>query len=58
MTDDRVRQDVQQELKWDARLQPNEVGVTVHNGIATLAGWVGNQSRLRLSRAARVERLQ
>jgi len=28
------------ELKWDARLQPNEIGVIVKDGIVTLTGWV------------------
>jgi osmotically-inducible protein OsmY len=28
------------ELKWDMRVQPNEVGVSVKDGIVTLTGWV------------------
>ncbi|HET6935668.1 MAG TPA: BON domain-containing protein [Candidatus Angelobacter sp.] len=39
-TDQEIQQDVLSELKWDARVQPNEVGVSVKNGIVTLSGWV------------------
>ena len=39
-TDQQIQQDVMNELKWDARLQPNEIGVIVKNGIVTLTGWV------------------
>lgn len=39
-TDEDIQRDVIEELKWDARVQPNEVGVAVKNGIVTLTGWV------------------
>lgn len=39
-TDEEIQRDVLDELKWDSRVLPNEVGVSVHNGIVTLAGWV------------------
>jgi osmotically-inducible protein OsmY len=39
-TDEQIQHDVQEELKWDARLQPNEVGVIVKDGVVTLTGWV------------------
>ncbi len=39
-TDEEIQQDVLAELKWDAKLQPNEIGVTVKDGIVTLTGWV------------------
>lgn len=39
-TDEEIQQDVLAELRWDARVQPNEIGVTVKNGIVTLTGWV------------------
>lgn len=39
-TDEDIRRDVMAELKWDARLQPNEIGVIVKNGIVALTGWV------------------
>jgi osmotically-inducible protein OsmY len=39
-TDEQIHHDVQEELKWDARLQPNEIGVIIRNGVVTLTGWV------------------
>ncbi|MFC0531248.1 BON domain-containing protein [Phytohabitans kaempferiae] len=41
-TDEEVQRDVLAELRWDARVQPNEVAVAVGDGIVTLAGWVDN----------------
>jgi len=39
-TDEEIRADVLEELKWDPRVQSNEIGVAVKNGIVTLTGWV------------------
>jgi osmotically-inducible protein OsmY len=39
-TDEEIQENVMDELKWDAKLQPNEIGVTVKDGIVTLTGWV------------------
>jgi len=39
-TDEEIQQDVLAELKWDARVQPHEIGVSVKDGIVTLTGWV------------------
>jgi len=39
-TDEEIQKDVFTELKWDARLQPNEMGVIVKDGVVTLTGWV------------------
>src|SRR5215469_4472374 len=39
-TDEEIQADVLEELKWDSRVQPNEVGVVVKDGIITLTGWV------------------
>lgn len=39
-TDEEIATDVLSELKWDAELQPNEIGVSVKNGVVTLTGWV------------------
>ena len=39
-TDEEIQKDVLQELKWDATVQPNEVGVSVKDGVVTLSGWV------------------
>src|ERR1700733_9073821 len=38
-TDEEIQRDVLAELRWDARLQPNEIGVIVKDGIVTLTGW-------------------
>jgi osmotically-inducible protein OsmY len=38
--DENIQRDVLQELGWDARVHPNEIGVTVENGIVTLTGTV------------------
>jgi osmotically-inducible protein OsmY len=39
-TDEEIQRDVLEELKWDARVQPNEIGVSVKDGVVTLTGWV------------------
>ena len=39
-TDEEIQRDVLAELKWDARLQPNEIGVIVKDGVVTFTGWV------------------
>ena len=39
-TDEQIQRDVLDEFKWDARVQPNEIGVAVKDGIVTLTGWV------------------
>jgi osmotically-inducible protein OsmY len=39
-TDEDIQKDVLEELKWDARVKPNEIGVMVKDGIVTLTGWV------------------
>jgi osmotically-inducible protein OsmY len=39
-TDEDIQRDVLAELKWDARVQPNEIGVAVKDGVVTLTGWV------------------
>lgn len=39
-TDQEIQKDVLAELKWDAQVQPNEVGVSVKDGVVTLTGWV------------------
>jgi osmotically-inducible protein OsmY len=38
--DEQIQRDVLVELKWDARVQPNEIGVSVKNGVVTLTGTV------------------
>lgn len=39
-TDEQIQRDVLEELKWDTRVRPNEIGVAVKEGIVTLTGWV------------------
>lgn len=39
-TDEDIRADVLEELKWHTRVQSNEIGVAVKDGIVTLTGWV------------------
>jgi osmotically-inducible protein OsmY len=39
-SDEEIQQDVMAEIRWDARIQPNEVGVAAKDGIVTLTGWV------------------
>ena len=38
--DEQIQRNVLAELKWDARVQPNEIGVSVKRGVVTLSGWV------------------
>jgi len=44
-TDTQIQQDVLNELKWDTRVAPNEVGVGVDNGIVTLTGTVSSYAK-------------
>ncbi len=37
-TDSAIQRTVLDELKWDARVQPNEIGVVVNDGVVTLTG--------------------
>jgi osmotically-inducible protein OsmY len=39
-TDEEIQRDVLAELKWDAQVQPNEIGVSVKDGVVILTGWV------------------
>ena len=44
-TDEQIQKDVLAELKWDARVQPNEIGVAVKDGIVTLTGFVDSYTK-------------
>ena len=35
-----IQHDVLEELKYEPRVQPNEIGVSVKDGVVTLSGWV------------------
>lgn len=39
-TDEDIQSDVLDELRWDTRIQPNEIGIVVKDGVVTLTGWV------------------
>jgi osmotically-inducible protein OsmY len=41
-TDLELRQDVERELAWDAKIHANEIAVTAKNGVVTLTGRVAN----------------
>ncbi len=38
--DENIQRNVLEELTWDTRVRPNEIGVAVKDGIVTLTGWV------------------
>jgi osmotically-inducible protein OsmY len=44
-TDEDLQREVLLELKWDARIAPNEIGVAVKNGVVTLTGSVDTFSK-------------
>lgn len=43
--DEQIQKDVLAEMKWDARVQPNEIGVAVKDGVVTLTGWVDTYTK-------------
>ena len=43
--DDQIQNDVVAELKWDTRLQPHNIAVTVKDGVVTLMGWVDSLTK-------------
>ena len=45
LTDEQIQQEVLDELAWDARVQPNEIGVAVKDGVVTLSGWVDSYTK-------------
>ena len=45
--DSDTKRDVEDELSWDPDLDAIDIGVTVHNGVVTLDGFVGsNEGRV------------
>jgi osmotically-inducible protein OsmY len=44
-TDEDIQREVLRELKWDAEVAPNDIGVAVRNGVATLTGLVDTFSK-------------
>ncbi len=41
-TDEQIQKDVLEELQWDARVRPNDIGVIVRDGVVTLTGRVNS----------------
>jgi len=39
-SDTQIKADVEAELKYEPRVEPNEIGVAVKDGVVTLTGWV------------------
>jgi osmotically-inducible protein OsmY len=44
-TDAQIQSDVLAELKWEPRVQPNEIGVIVKDGVVTLTGSVDSYTK-------------
>lgn len=44
-TDAQIQADILSELKWDARVLPNEIGIVVKDGVVTLTGWVDSYTK-------------
>jgi len=59
-TDEEIQRDVLDELNWEPRVQPHEIGVTVQEGVVTLNGWVDNYAKKWASERAahRVNRVR
>lgn len=50
--DEEIQADVLEELKWDTRVRPNEIGVAVKDGIVVLTGWVDSYVQKMAARDA------
>ena len=44
-TDEEIQRDVLSELKFEPRVQPNEIGVVVKDGVVALTGWVDSYAK-------------
>jgi osmotically-inducible protein OsmY len=44
-TDQQIQKDVLNEFRWEPRIQPNEIGVAVKDGVVTLTGWVDSYTK-------------
>jgi osmotically-inducible protein OsmY len=51
-TDAQIQSDVLAELKWEPRVQPNEVGVAVKDGVVTLTGTVESYTKKQAAEEA------
>jgi osmotically-inducible protein OsmY len=44
-TDEEIQRAVLEELKWEPRVNPSEIGVAVKDGVITLTGWVDSYTK-------------
>ena len=44
-SDAEIQRDVLEEMRWEPRVQPNEIGVAVKDGVVTLSGWVDSYTK-------------
>jgi osmotically-inducible protein OsmY len=44
-TDEQIQREVLEELRWDARVQSNEIGVAAKDGVVTVTGWVDSYAK-------------
>jgi osmotically-inducible protein OsmY len=44
-SDSQIQQEVLREMKWDTRVEENEIGVAVEQGVVTLTGEVGSYGK-------------
>ena len=51
-SDRQLQQDVQAEFRWDPRVEPNEMGVQVKDGVVTLTGFVDSYAKKLAARDA------
>jgi osmotically-inducible protein OsmY len=51
-SDQNLATDVVTELSWDPRVQPNEITVSVKDGVVTLGGWVDASAKRRAAAEA------
>jgi osmotically-inducible protein OsmY len=45
LKDEEIQKNVMEEFKWDARIRPTEIGVTVRDGVVTLGGTVDSYTK-------------
>jgi osmotically-inducible protein OsmY len=51
-SDELIREDVLSELKWDPKLESNDIAVAVKDGVVTLSGFVSNFWELEVAEKA------
>jgi osmotically-inducible protein OsmY len=53
LTEEEIQRNVLEEFKWDARIRPSEIGVTVKDGVVTLPGTVDSYPSARSTNRTR-----